>query len=415
MKILPRFTFGVGDRFGHQGVAQLFAIQSAAERGVSIYPVWNKSNREHGIVGTKPWSVRVEADAAVKALGWTGDYFVDADHINLHSVDAFLESCDFFTIDVAEYVGQPVDPDTKNAFLEKFASLEGAHRLPHLENELIVTAAEISATVDKFLVAMQEAGRIFRHISANKTNGDFAVEISVDETDLPQTPSQLLVILAMIADQQIPVQTIAPKFTGRFNKGVDYVGDIAEFEREFDADLAVIAYAVASFGLPPSLKISVHSGSDKFSLYPVIRRLVAKHGAGLHLKTAGTTWLEEVAGLAEAGGEALEIVKEIYARAHGRAQELIKPYAPVVDIDIARLPSVEDVRAWNSAKWLAALVHDQTNPKYNSQFRQFLHVSFKIAAELGAPFIAALEKHHEIIGRRVRNNLLVNHIEPLFF
>ncbi len=118
-----------------------------------------------------------------------------------------------------------------------------------------------------------------------------------------------------------------------------YVGDIAAFERECDADLAVLAYAVEKFGLSETLKISVHSGSDKFSLYPIIRRLVDKHGAGLHLKTAGTTWLEEVAGLAEVGGEGLDLAREIYARAHARAEELIKPYAPVVDIDIARLPS----------------------------------------------------------------------------
>ena len=92
----------------------------------------------------------------------------------------------------------------------------------------------------------------------------------------------------------------APKFTGRFNKGVDYVGDLVQFEREFNDDLCVIAHAVKQYGLPANLKLSVHSGSDKFSLYPAIRRALAKHGAGVHVKTAGTTWLEEVIGLAEA-------------------------------------------------------------------------------------------------------------------
>jgi hypothetical protein len=414
MKQLPRFTFGMGDRFGHQGEAQLAAVQEVANRGVPLAPVWNKSNREHTIVGTRPESLRVEADAAVAVLTWSGDYFVDADHINLHTVDGFLDSSDFFTLDVADYVGRSAGKDELEAFLARHEVLIGRHELPRLDSALIVTREDLERTADKFLGAMQEAGRIHRHIAEKKTNGPFALEVSVDETDSPQTPAELLLILAMISDQGIPAQTIAPKFTGRFNKGVDYVGDIAAFEREFDADLAVLALAVATFGLPPSLKISVHSGSDKFSLYPVIRRLVAKHGAGLHLKTAGTTWLEEVAGLAEAGGEALELAKEIYIRAHGRADELIRPYAPVVDIDVAKLPSLDEVRSWNSHRYLSALLHDQSCPHYDPQFRQFLHVSFKVAAELGAPYHAALDQHRAIVGCRVRHNLLAKHIEPLF-
>src|SRR5207302_4026594 len=157
----------------------------------------------------------------------------------------------------------------------------------------------------KYLRAVQEAGKIYRHIAAAKGEGRFITEVSMDETDSPQTPPELLVILAALAAEGIPVQTIAPKFTGRFNKGVDYVGDLAQFEKEFDEDLSVLTFAVREFGLPDTLKLSVHSGSDKFSIYPIINRLIKKHGAGLHVKTAGTTWLEEVIGLAEAGGEAL--------------------------------------------------------------------------------------------------------------
>ena len=414
MKNLPRFTFGMGDRFGREGEAQLSAVKDACRGGVRVFPVWNKSNREHTIVGTKPESLRAEADAAVKSLDWTGDYFVDADHINIHTVDGFLACSDFFTLDVADYVGQPVDAAARAAFVARHADLVGSHRLPRLEGDVKIAPADLERAADKFLGAMQEAGRIYRHIAANKKNGDFAVEVSVDETDTPQTPGELLLILAMISDEGIPAQTIAPKFTGRFNKGADYLGDIAAFEREFDADLAVLSLAIRKYGLPETLKISVHSGSDKFSLYPVIRRLLDKHGAGLHLKTAGTTWLEEVAGLAEVGGVGLDLAREIYARAHARAEELIKPYAPVVDIDIARLPSPDEVKTWDAKRYLAALVHDQSCPQYDPQFRQFIHVSFKIAAEIGAPFSQALHTHRDVIQRRVKNNLLKNHIEPLF-
>ena len=106
MKI-GKYSFGTGDRFGHEGVAQLQALLKAEkEFGVSFVPVWNKSNREHQIVGTEPIQTRKEADAAVKALGYTGQYFVDADHINLTNVDRFMEASDFFTIDVADYIGK---------------------------------------------------------------------------------------------------------------------------------------------------------------------------------------------------------------------------------------------------------------------------------------------------------------------
>jgi hypothetical protein len=115
----------------------------------------------------------------------------------------------------------------------------------------------------------------------------------MDETDYPQTPVELLIILAAIADEKIPIQTIAPKFTGRFNKGVDYVGDVVQFTREFNEDLAAIAFAITTYGLPENLKLSVHSGSDKFSIYKAIHDAVKKFDAGVHLKTAGTTWLEE--------------------------------------------------------------------------------------------------------------------------
>ena len=122
--------------------------------------------------------------------------------------------------------------------MAKHSGLVGSHRLAPLESAVTITAGDLARTADKFLGAIQEAGRIYRHIVQNKKNGDFAVEVSVDETDTPQTPAELLIILAMIADERLPAQTIAPKFSGRFNKGVDYVGDIAAFEREFDADLA---------------------------------------------------------------------------------------------------------------------------------------------------------------------------------
>ena len=210
------------------------------------------------------------------------------------------------------------------------------------------------------------------------------------------------------------IQTIAPKFTGRFNKGVDYVGDLAQFEREFRDDLAVIAYAVKKFRLPANLKLSVHSGSDKFSLYAPIRHALRDTGAGVHLKTAGTTWLEEVIGLAEAGGEGLQLAKVIYGRAFSKREELCKPYATVIDIDPVKLPAPEQVNSWSSEQFVGALRHDQANPMFNSSLRQLVHVGFKVAAQMGEQYLQMLNACEAAVSRNVTTNLYDRHIRPLF-
>ncbi len=411
---LPKYSMGVGDRFTRQGTAQLAAFVKAKGLGVEIAPVWNKSNREHLIVHTHPDSVRAEADAAVTALGWAGPYFVDADHIGLKTVDSFLEGSDFFTLDVADFTGKPAPEEDVRAFVARHRRHAGTLSIPGLDAPIRITEEEIGRIARKYLLAVQEAGAIYRHIEKAKGRGRFITEVSIDETDAPQTPVELLFILAAIADHGIPAQTIAPKFTGRFNKGVDYVGDVAQFEREFNEDLGVIAFAVEAFGLPANLKLSVHSGSDKFSIYGPIARAVRRHGAGLHLKTAGTTWLEEVAGLALAGGDGLRLAQEVYAKAHARRDELCKPYAAVIDIDPAALPDPETVRNWSGADFAAALRHDQRHPAYNRHLRQLVHVGFKVAAEMGETYSQALAAHAATIGRLVTENIFEKHMKPVF-
>jgi len=404
----------MGDRFAHQGQAQLKAILKARDAGLSIHPVWNKSNREHTLVKTKPEDLRAEADAAVAALGWTEPYYVDADHIGLKTVDGFIRSSNFFTVDVADFVGQPAAAESVEEFVKAMKPYVGSLSIPGICQPFSLTEKSVREVAGKFLLAAQEAGKIYRRIQERKDGVEFATECSVDETDKPQTPIDLFLILAMLAKEGVPAETIAPKFTGRFNKGVDYVGDLAVFEKEFEDDLCVIAFAVKEFGLPPSLKLSVHSGSDKFSLYPIINHLIKKHDAGLHVKTAGTTWLEEVIGLAEASGPGLEIAKEIYESATLRFAELTAPYAPVIDIDLARLPSAAEVSKWESAAYTSALRHDRKNPKYNLHFRQLIHVSFKVAAEMGTRYTDALKAHETIIARNVTANLFERHILPIF-
>ena len=412
--VIGKFSLGMGDRFAHEAEAQLAACLAAKKLGVEIVPVWNKSNREHNIIGSEPTSTRAAADAAVKALGWTAPYFLDADHIGLKTVDRFVGVSDFFTIDVADFIAQPADPAAVKAFVDRHPELVGTLTLAGIDRPFTTTRADVERTAAKFLLAVQEAGKVYRHIVSVKGVGRFVPEISMDETDSPQTPPELLVILAAIADEGVPIQTIAPKFTGRFNKGVDYVGDLAQFEREFNDDLCVIAHAVKRYGLPANLKLSVHSGSDKFSIYPAIRRALAKHGAGVHVKTAGTTWLEEVIGLAEAGGAGLALAKEIYAEALSHMDELCQPYATVIDIDRAKLPAAAVVQAWSSEQFVGALRHDQKNPLYNAHIRQLIHVGFKVAAKMGPRYLEQLKACRESCARNVTGNLLERHIRPLF-
>ena len=412
--MLSKYSMGIGDRFARQGQAQLRALIEAKALGVDIVPVWNKSNREHLIVHTHPDSVRAEADAAVKALGWKGPYHVDADHIGLKTVDNFLKGSDFFTLDVADFTGQPAPEAEVQAFVARYGKYAPTLKIPGIDRALSISTQDIADIARKYLLAVKEAGAIYRHVEAAKGKDTFITEVSIDETDKPQTPVELFFILAAVADQKIPAQTIAPKFTGRFNKGVDYVGDVVQFEKEFNEDLCVIAFAIKEFGLPANLKLSVHSGSDKFSIYAPIRRALARRQTGVHVKTAGTTWLEECIGLAEAGGDGLALAKEIYAEALAHIDELCAPYATVIDIDRARLPAAVVVNGWSSGQYVSALRHDPGNPAFNLHLRQLLHVGFKVAAKMGPRYLDQLEACQATISRNVTTNLFERHIRPLF-
>jgi hypothetical protein len=411
---LNKFSVGTGDRFAHQAKAQLQACAQALQSGVEVVPVWNKSNREHNIIGSEPTSARQAADAAVKALDWKLPYFLDADHITLETVGRFLDPCDFFTIDVADFIGQtPVDADV-DAFVRCHPELLGSIQLAGVDEAFEITQQDLREAAQKFLAAVKKAGEVYRKVLSVKGAGNFIPEVSMDETDRAQSPVELLIILAAIADEGIPVQTIAPKFSGRFNKGVDYVGIVPQFDREFGLDIAAIDYAIKQFGLPANLTLSVHSGSDKFSIYSSIHSNIKRFNVGVHLKTAGTTWLEELIGLAEAGGDGLALAKEIYAEAFAHREELCGPYATVIDIDPAKLPAPADVNKWTSDQYTSALRHAQSNPAYNSCLRQLLHVGFKVAAKIGPRYLNLLEANEAIIARNVTVNLFDRHIAPVF-
>ncbi len=411
---LNTYSLGIGDRFGQEGRSQLRALQLCGELGVHVTPVWNKSNREHIIIGSSPGDTRREADEAVSVAEWYAPYCVDADHIGLTTVERFIESSDFFTIDVADAIGAPPDTEAAASYVRAMECFLGDLSIPSIPAPIRVDRSLLDKVARRYLSAVHAAGEVYRYVERERGAGTFVTEISLDEAEGPQTPAELLFILAAISLENVPVQTIAPKFSGAFLKGVDYVGDVSRFAREFEEDLAVIAFATKSFDLRKDLKLSVHSGSDKFSLYPEMHRALRKLDAGLHLKTAGTTWLEELIGLAEAGGEGLRAARQIYAESLRRYEELCKPYLSVISIDQFKLPSVKEVEAWSGPEYASALRHNSSDRSYNRDFRQLLHIGYKVAAEMGPRFISLLQEHRSVIERNVTENLYLRHLLPLF-
>lgn len=407
---LAKYSIGIGDRFGHQGKALLTAIMKAEEKGINITPVWNKSFREHQITGTTPISVLMEAKKAAKELKWKGDYFIDADHVNLNSIDIFLDSSNYFTLDVSDSLSKPYPEEKVKKFVKKYKKLIEDLELPSFNFE----KNGLEKVAKKYLPAVKEAKRMYNKIVNIKKEDSFIIEISIDEVEDSQSPNELLIILCAVSDEEIPIQAIAPKFIGRFIKGVDFQGDTSQFKNHFESLLRVIQCIKTIFPLMNDLKLSIHSGSDKFSIYPIINELIKKNKAGIHLKTAGTTWLEEVIGLVQSGFEGLEMVKEIYKKAYYRFDELSNPYKKVIDINQELLPSPQEVLKWSVDEMVNCLRHDISNKNYNPHFRQFFHIAYKIAAEMRDSYEKVLEKYKEIISKNVVENIYKRHIQPLF-
>ncbi|MCA6078699.1 tagaturonate epimerase family protein [Fulvivirga sedimenti] len=410
---LSKYSFGIGDRFGMQGSNQLKAFINLAEQGISVTPVWNKSHREHSTVGTEPLSVMEEAKNAVHETDWKDPYHVDADHITLQTVYDYLEHADFFTIDVAAQIGVHLGREEMDHYLEFFSPFSGSMQI----------GGSVSCEVDDTMLrklgnnywkAAVEAGKIYSVISEVKGTNAFIAEISMDEVPQPQNPVDLFFILKMMELNGVRLQTIAPRFPGKFNKGIDYIGNPDEFETVFRQYLTVVKSAISHFKLPENLKLSIHTGSDKFSLYPIMNRLIKEQNMGIHVKTAGTTWLEEAIGLAESGGEASEFIADIYSQAYHRIDELTANYSTVLSIDRAELKLPEVFSALSPADMAATFRHDPQDMRYNPNIRQLMHTAYKIAGENNRQFMRLVKRHQEIIGNNVYHNIMNRHLKPLF-
>ena len=215
MKEIGKYSFGMGIGCSHQGKAQLEALLKASvELGIDITPVWNKSNREHNIVHSEPSDTRAEADAAVRALNYDGPYFVDADHINLTTVGRFLNNSDFFTLDVADYIGKKASGTDIEGFVESHRHFCGSLAIPGIADHFTVTENYLRSFAEKFLFAINQASAIYNHVASAKGAGNFVTEVSMDEVDEPQKPLDMLFILKGLADLKVPVPAIARSSPG---------------------------------------------------------------------------------------------------------------------------------------------------------------------------------------------------------
>jgi hypothetical protein len=360
-------SFGFGDRLGLATLGHIAAV-----RGTNFAPIFaQQSVRENTRTGRTPQQVMDDARRAVDAAQWDLPWGADADHLKtVGDLLPFVQSgYTFFTVDPGEHVDNMADTDPVDVLKQKTAGFdwdELSALYLNQNSEQVWGRFEpetlMRATV-KYGKAIQHGVTMFEHLSELKDTFDF--EVSVDETESPTTPLEHFFIANEFTRKGVKFTSLAPRFIGRFEKGVDYIGDLDAL----DAELAKHAAVTARFG---TYKLSLHSGSDKFSVYP----LIAKHwGERIHVKTAGTSYLEALRVLAECEPD---LFLKIYFL--GREHYEIDKRTYHVSAQLNQLPSTDD---------LPSLLND-------FHAREVLHVTFGSAlAQFGLELKAALVKHDD--------------------
>jgi len=360
-------SFGFGDRLGLATPGHIASV-----KGTKFTPIFaQQSVRENTRTGRTPQQVMDDAKRAVDAAKWESAWGADADHLKtVDDIPPFIAAgYTFFTVDPSEHVDNGADTDSLATLKQKVASLNwdelsalylnqnSEHVWGRFEAESLMRA-----TV-KYGRAIQHAVTMFKRLSELKETFDF--EVSVDETDLPTSPLEHFYIANELTRLSVKFTLLAPRFIGRFEKGVDYLGDL----KALDVELLKHAAVTTHFG---TYKLSLHSDSDKFSVYP----LVAKHwGERIHVKTAGTSYLEALRVLAK---HEPDLFTKIYSLGRERYETDKKTYH--VSAELSKLPNTDD---------LPSLLED-------FHAREVLHVTFGSAlAQYGVKLKAALVKHDD--------------------
>ena len=369
-------TFGFGDRLGLATPGHIAAVRAAGGKFAPIFA--QQSVRENTRTGRTPQQVMDDAKRAVDAAGWDSPWGADADHLKtLEDIPPFVEAgYTFFTVDPGEHVDNAADTDSMDVLRHKVTGFNwdelSAVYLNQNDEQVWGQFAGspqgeaetlMRATV-KYGKAIQHAVTMFQRLSQMKDAFDF--EVSVDETDSPTTPLEHYFIANELTRRGVKFTSLAPRFIGRFEKGVDYIGDL----NALDDELAKHAAVTAHFG---TYKLSLHSGSDKFSIYPMI----AKHwGERIHVKTAGTSYLEALRVLAQCQPD---LFLKIYSLGCERYETDRHSYHVSAQLEL--LPKTGD---------LPSLLED-------FHAREILHVTFGSAfAQFGAELKEALLKNETV-------------------
>lgn len=332
---------GCGDRLG---LATPGHIRAVAKTGLALIPA-QQSVRENARTGRTPQAVLNDAVWALFQEGWREGYGADADHLKTsRDVDAFVDAgYTFFTIDPGDHVDNSAHCLSKDLLLGKVEALPWqklestpadlirrlTRRPIQLEHfSLSLTEEEILRAAVKYGRVVVHTAELYRHLKSRKQSAPFELEVSVDETDSVTSPAEHIYIAAELKRLGVAWVSLAPRYVGGFEKGVDYIGDLGEFEDSF----ALHAAVANAFG---PYKLSLHSGSDKFSIYPIVAHLAKSR---IHLKTAGTSYLEALRALALVDPE---LFRKIFAFAVQRYPEDRATYH--VSAETARLPRIDQL------------------------------------------------------------------------
>ncbi len=399
-------SFGFGDRLGLATPGHILAVRDS-----DVTPIFaQQSIREMTRTQRSAQEVMDDACWGVFQAGFDKPFGSDADHLkNEADIDVCAKAgFGMFTIDPGDYVDDDADSESTDVIKKKFAELpwqelesSADETIKRYEGGISLADVKLEFSADQIMRAGSKYGRaiahtykMYRHLVSTVGEGNFELEVSVDETASPTTPQEHFYVASELKRLGIKWVSLAPRFIGEFEKGVDYIGDLNIFRKEF-ALHAEIARQVGPY------KISIHSGSDKFSIYPIAAELTE----GLvHVKTAGTSYLEALRVLAK-----LEpgLFREILDFARERYPQDRATYH--VSADVNKVPSSTNL----GDHQLAGLLDD-------FDAREVLHVTFGSVLTVkdsagGLRFrdrlLAALTEHEEAYHQCLKEHL-GKHVKP---
>ena len=392
-------SFGFGDRLGAATPGHIRSIQ-----GTAIAPIFaQQSVRENDRIGRTPQEVMDDAMWGVVQMGWRAPWGADADHVKLVSdLPAFVAAgYTFYTIDPSDHVDNDAQTDSFPTLRAKVEALPwerldtnlAALRADYLAAPIELAGLTLTFSEEILLRALAKYGRAIVHtldiaaaLNAQMHGTRYDLEMSVDETETPTSIYEHYFMAHELLRRELPVVSLAPRFVGKFQKGVDYIGDTAPFEEELIKHAAILKHFDA-------YKLSVHTGSDKFSIYPLIARYAEDR---VHVKTAGTSYLEALRVIADRD---TTLFRQILDYSRARFETDRKSY--FLDCQPDKVPADRELS-------------DAELPGLLEQFdaRQLLHVTFGSNLDRFGSQIHGLIADHEEDYEQVLNNHFTRHLAP---